>query len=161
MTNLVRMFAVGGTAALVTIGGIAAFGLMQATAEEPAQVVERTIADLFPSPPLDASQFRKYAISFDETVSTEVQSSSTVTKIGFGHKSVVSIVTTPSGTYSSDALLSPHVRYPGIEVKPKLWREGDLSISTFTSESGTGRWTSFSRGSFTYYTYSFTPTTRS
>ncbi len=91
----------------------------------------------------------------------DVKSASTITKISAGHKSIVSIVTTPSGTYSSDALLSPNVRYPGIEVKPKHWRDGGLSISTLTSDSGTGRWTSYSTGSFTYYTYSFTPATPS
>lgn len=37
-----------------------------------------------------------------------------VRKIEAGKTSLVSVVTTPSGVYSSDGLDSPHVRYPGI-----------------------------------------------
>ena len=41
----------------------------------------------------------------------------TVRKIGYGQTSIVNIITTSSGVYSSDALTSPHVLYPGIHVE--------------------------------------------
>ena len=50
-------------------------------------------------------------------MSADVQRTASVTKIEHGRKSNVSIVTTLSGTYSSDAITSPHVLYPGIHVE--------------------------------------------
>ena len=46
------------------------------------------------------------------------QSSVEIKKIGYGEVSYVTVSTTPSGTYSSDSLASPYVRYPGIRVVP-------------------------------------------
>ena len=47
-------------------------------------------------------------------ISEEIESQTTVKKIGYGRTTYVSIMKTPSGTYSSDGLASPHFRYPGI-----------------------------------------------
>jgi hypothetical protein len=52
--------------------------------------------------------------SAEPSVSQEVISTHVVRKIEAGQTSFVSVVTTPSGVYSSDGLDSPHVRYPGI-----------------------------------------------
>lgn len=54
----------------------------------------------------------------EASVSTEVIESVTVRKISGGKTSFVTIATTPSGVYSSDALKSDHVRYPGIHAAP-------------------------------------------
>ena len=52
--------------------------------------------------------------STEPSVSQDVQSSQVIRKIEAGKTSFVEVVTTSSGVYSSDALDSPHVRYPGI-----------------------------------------------
>ena len=59
---------------------------------------------------------RSYQVSFDSSVSSQVLSSGTVRKIEFGRESLVTIVSTSSGTYSTDALASNHVLYPGVSV---------------------------------------------
>lgn len=57
-----------------------------------------------------------YHIDYADWISTEVISTGSVRKIEYGRVTDVNIVTTASGTYSDDALASPHVLYPGIEV---------------------------------------------
>lgn len=74
---------------------------------------------------------RYYHVRQDESVSTTVLGHSRVRKIGYGQSSYVDIVTTPTGTYSSDAMYSPHVRYPGIEVE-RAFRHSLISIWTST-----------------------------
>ncbi len=67
---------------------------------------------------------------------------------------MVSIVTTASGTYSSDALTSPYVRYPGIDVDPDL--RGDQFTAGDVDHDGRaarGTWTSVTSGSITYFSY--------
>lgn len=59
---------------------------------------------------------RDYEIAYQDWVSLDPISTSSVRKIGFGQISEVSIATTDTGTYSSDGMISPHVLYPGIEV---------------------------------------------
>ncbi|HEY9012256.1 MAG TPA: hypothetical protein VIN06_14685 [Devosia sp.] len=58
--------------------------------------------------------FFKPQWSVEPSVSQDVLSTQVVRKIEAGKTSFVSVVTTPSGVYSSDGLDSPHVRYPGI-----------------------------------------------
>jgi hypothetical protein len=67
--------------------------------------------------------------TIDDTVSTEVLKSSTISKIEFGRKSVVTIATTATGVYSSDGMTSPHIRYPGIEKKERPFRAGLAVLS--------------------------------
>lgn len=55
-------------------------------------------------------------IRYDDSVSLEPLSSGRVTKIGYGRQSDVNVVTTSTGTYSTDGLKSAHVQYPGITV---------------------------------------------
>jgi hypothetical protein len=57
-----------------------------------------------------------FAVETEPGVSLEPQSRSVVRKIGYGETRFVSVSTTASGTYSTDALQSPYVRYPGIIV---------------------------------------------
>lgn len=84
--------------------------------------------------------------SVDATVSTEVLESVTVRKIAGGRTSFVTIATTPSGVYSSDALASDNVRYPGFHAQ----RSAATGVMTTL---GTAGWTvlkPMSAGSFSY-----------
>ncbi|RDE10580.1 hypothetical protein [Pelagibacterium lacus] len=115
---------------------------------------------------------RQYEISYSQDVSLEPTQSAAVRKIGFGAVSMVNIATTATGTYSSDGLTSPHIRYPGISVSAVLpeghgkWRPGPgVSIFSleqdytgglsFTAIGDRGVRSCMTRGSFTscYRTY--------
>lgn len=61
----------------------------------------------------------KFDVVFEPNVSQEPLGSSVVRKIAFGKTTFVTVATTASGVYSSDAVGSPHVRYPGIHVTPR------------------------------------------
>jgi len=121
MPDIARMTAFGG----LVVGVLAVVAIvpnaMRTVADEPRAMVSEAIETLFP-PPFDARVFRKYAIEFGPEVSTDVLTRRSVTKIGFGQMTKVAIITTSSGTYSSDGLVSPHVRYPGIAVAPRHQR---------------------------------------
>jgi len=56
--------------------------------------------------------------TFSTVRNRDVVSRAAVTKIGFGKTSTVDILTTPAGSYSSDAVFSPNVRYPGVNIRP-------------------------------------------
>ncbi len=155
MTDYVRMIAWGGAAGAILGAAVFAPAALSAAADEPVRVVAATVEQLFSKDTIDPKVFRRYDITLDDSVSTEVQSVRTVTKIGFGRMSTVSIVTTPTGTYSSDGLLSPHVRYPGIEVSAKRRPVVEL----WSSDRG-GRWLSITNGSFTTIQYVPNPATR-
>lgn len=58
-------------------------------------------------------------ISVADYVDKQVQTVSQVTKIGYGQIHQVNVTTTSTGTYSSDALLSANVQYPGVKLVPK------------------------------------------
>ena len=154
-----RIVAACGAVALAVAGTLATPAFFpQAFANEPQHQLVRTAKDIFPTP-FDPARLKKFNITVADTVSTKPTRTQLVNKIAFGHKSVVEIVTTSTGTYSSDALTSPNVKYPGIDVTPKV-ASNDYSYSSWTTPDGTGSWTSLSSGSFTYYTYQFTPTRR-
>jgi len=74
------------------------------------QAVKQNTLDLFER---DMELF-KPQWSTEPSVSQDVQSNQVIRKIEAGRTSFVQVVTTSSGVYSSDALDSPHVRYPGI-----------------------------------------------
>jgi len=59
---------------------------------------------------------RNYEVNYGDNVSTQILSSRVVRKIEFGKETFVSVVTTPSGVYSTDGLASVNVLYPGISV---------------------------------------------
>jgi len=73
---------------------------------------------------------RDYTISYDQDVSLDPLSQATVTKIGYGRTTEVNIATTASGTYSSDGLTSPYIRYPGIVVEPVPQRGTFVAVRT-------------------------------
>ncbi|MDB5507429.1 MAG: hypothetical protein JWR75_2067 [Devosia sp.] len=58
----------------------------------------------------------RFRVGTEPWVDTDAQAVSVVRKIGYGHTTWVNITTTNTGVYSTDALASPHVQYPGVEV---------------------------------------------
>ena len=117
-----RVVAVSGILAVAVAGTLATPAFFpQAFANEPQHQLVRRAKDIFP-PPFDPSRLKKFDITIADTVSTEPKRTQFVSKIEFGRKSLVEIVTTPTGTYSTDALTSPNVRYPGIDVRNLLGR---------------------------------------
>lgn len=59
---------------------------------------------------------RAYSVDYDASVATDPLSTRQIRKVEGGRVSHVTITTTASGTYSSDAMFSRHVQYPGISV---------------------------------------------
>jgi hypothetical protein len=130
---------------------------MSAVAEEPVKAAAATLDKLFPNL-IDPKLFKRYDITFDDSVSGDVVSTRHVKKIAGGRTVDVTITTTPSGTYSTDGLLSPHVKYPGVDKKLKWWARPH-HYWYYSSRSSGGHWSSFSNGSFTYYSYGFSTRT--
>lgn len=81
--------------------------------EQPLRTLMSTAEELMPEP-FDTAGLVKPDFTVEPGVSTEVLRSSTVRKIGYGRTSFVTIAETATGTYSSDGMTSPNVRYPGI-----------------------------------------------
>jgi hypothetical protein len=149
MADIVRVVAIGGTIGALIAGSLAAPAFLQkAFASEPAKVAS-VFTDILPRQPYDPSGLLKLDVVLGPGVSTDVQRSAIVSKISYGHREYVSIITTPSGTYSSDALTSANVKYPGIDVVPRF--EGNW----FNPFRFGGKWTSSTSGSIT--TLSFVP----
>ena len=114
----IRTVFLSGALAGLVAGAIAAPAFFPAAfAAEPQKHILDTASEIFPKP-FDPKALRKFDIIVDDSVSTKALRTETVSKIGFGQRSMVAIVTTSSGTYSSDAIASPYVRYPGIDVVP-------------------------------------------
>jgi len=136
----------------------------QAFAQEPQHKLVQTAEQLFPAP-ADLRRLKKFNVDIADSVSTKPERTQVISKIGFGERSMVSIVTTATGTYSSDAILSPYVRYPGIDVERKHWWyncgcQNHFSMSTYTSPYGTWTTTRTNSGSFTYVTSQYAPAKR-
>jgi hypothetical protein len=148
MLENIRVVVVG-----TSFGAMAMWGVMfpvqlEAFADEPAAAISSALGRLFPVEKIDPNIFARYDITFDDSVSTDVQRTQTVTKIGYGYASEVSVVTTPSGTYSSDAITSPHVLYPGIDVEILSPLPIDLPPAP-----AQGYWSSYSAGSFIFFVF--------
>lgn len=78
---------------------------------------------------------RDYDVQYDDWVDTTPTARSRVKKIEFGRVSYVDITTTSTGTYSSDALFSDNVQYPGISV-----HEVPQAISAISVLGPGGQW---------------------
>jgi len=147
----VRVLAYGSFFGAMLIWSVVNPAQMSAVAEEPVKAAAATIDGLFPDL-IDPKIFKRYNFTFDDSVSGDVLSTRTVKKIAGGRASEVTITTTQSGTYSTDGLLSPHIQYPGIDKKLKSWARNH---SWYYSSRSTayGHWTTYSNGSFTYFSY--------
>ena len=81
--------------------------------EEPIRTLLKSADEIFPED-IQGSDFFKPTWTIEDYVSTDILSEQVVRKIEFGRTTFVRVVTTASGTYSSDALNSPYIKYPGI-----------------------------------------------
>ena len=99
----------------------------------PARDAEPGASAAFP----DLLRVPDIEMSVAPTVSQDVLTSGTIRKIGYGRIEEVNIVVTSTGTYSSDALGTTHVLYPGIETK----RKGPVTVGDFFLALIDGRWT--------------------
>jgi hypothetical protein len=154
-----RTVAISSALAIAVAGGLVSPALFpQAFANEPQHQLVRAAKDIFP-PPFDPSKLKKFDIELADTVSTEPLRTQYVKKIAFGRPTVVTIITTSSGTYSSDAITSPHVLYPGIDVTTR-GHGPRVHVAFGNSPWGSFSSTTVSAGSFTYYNASFVPTKR-
>ncbi|WP_375449711.1 hypothetical protein [uncultured Devosia sp.] len=61
---------------------------------------------------------RDYDVQYEDWVDTEPTAKSRVKKIEFGRVSYIDITTTATGAYSTDAMFSVNIQYPGITVEP-------------------------------------------
>jgi hypothetical protein len=112
-TKLVTLGIVVGAASGLTIAQFNPGPTLAAVAEKPPFTIGSAL-----STSLAKFDGRYFALGTEPSVSLEATSATTVRKIGYGETSFVNIVTTPTGTYSSDAMFNPHVRYPGVFVEP-------------------------------------------
>lgn len=86
---------------------------------------------------------RYFEVDYAPWVATDPISTSSVKKIEAGRVSYVAVSTTATGTYSTDGLTSPHVLYPGIDVRevadpdrPALAAWRDVKWFRFSSYRG-------------------------
>lgn len=133
----------------MTLGALCAAGL---AAIGPG-LVFTALADEFVPSGVDAASLvkfedRDYVVGYDDWVSTDPLSTARIKKVEAGKVSYVSITTTATGTYSTDAMFSNHVQYPGISVAAA---EPDRNFFSYWTN---GRWSAFrtgTAGSFVYY----------
>jgi hypothetical protein len=116
MSEFVRTVVICGAIGAIAAGGLSFPVFLPAALadEQPMKTILASVDDLFPANTFDPDSLVKFDV--DDSVSTEVIKQQTIKKISFGRVTTVTIVHTPTGTYSSDAVRSRNVRYPGIEV---------------------------------------------
>jgi hypothetical protein len=91
-----------------------------------------------------------FAIAHEDDVSMTPESSTVVRKIGYGQTRFVTIDTTSTGTYSSDGLASPNIRYPGIYKAELQLASLDGTIYGWSGLSGWVRIPLLDAGSISY-----------
>lgn len=82
---------------------------------------------------------RDYEVQYGDEVDTNPLRTVRVKKIEAGRVSWVDIAVTSTGTYSTDALVSEHIQYPGITVSPVRQPEPGNRFSFWDGNS----WTAF------------------
>lgn len=129
----------------MTLGAICATGL---AAIGPGMVFA-AFADEYAPGGVDAASLvkfegRDYTVDYDSWIATDPLSTTRIKKVEAGRVSYVTITTTATGTYSTDAMFSNHVQYPGINVAPDgpsrnvfhYWNNGHWSaFSTSVADS--------------------------
>ena len=115
MPDQMRIITGGALAGLLVAGMLALPSLLPAAIaeDEPMRTLFMSRDELLPQR-VDGRDFVKPDFTVEPWVSTEVLSETTILKIGYGRTTFVTIAETATGTYSTDALNSPHIRYPGI-----------------------------------------------
>ena len=117
IAGLVGAAVIGG---LVAVGGVVLPAILQTTlASEPAVAdVLQPLQHPARGAALDNNLLKVDGTYYDVASTPDVSwtplSSAVVRKIGYGRTTFVTIATTSSGTYSTDGLTSPNIRYPGV-----------------------------------------------
>jgi hypothetical protein len=139
MSDYLRFITGGSIVGLLAAGMLALPSLLPAALadEEPAKSALSSKDELWP-PRFDTSKLVKFDFDIEPSVVTDVVSTQTVRKIGFGKTEFVEVITTPSGTYSTDGLTSSHIRYPGIHKELKRTSPGHIAFW-----SGSTGWVAF------------------
>jgi hypothetical protein len=129
MSDYLRLITSGSILGLLAAGMLALPSLLPSALadEEPAKTLLSSMDELWP-PRFDTDNLVKYDFTIEPSVSTDVVKTRTVRKIGYGRTEFVEIYTTPTGTYSSDGLASPHIRYPGIHKELKRSVIGEIAL---------------------------------
>ncbi len=132
MNEKYRMAFVGALTGFAVSLGLALPNIVPPTMadEQPVKSLYDARAALvdFIAPDAPAPNFVKPNFELEAGVSTEVLSSTVIRKIEAGRTSFVTIATTSTGVYSSDALESPHIRYPGMHQGPLKPAAGRVSL---------------------------------
>lgn len=147
MSDYLRLITGGSIFGLLAAGMLSIPSILPAAIaeEEPAKTMLSAMDELFP-PPIDTSNLVKFDITIEPSVSTDVAKTRTVRKIGFGRTEFVSIVTTSTGTYSTDGVASPYLRYPGIHKELK--RRPVAGIALWSHRDGWAVFKEVDAGSF-------------
>ncbi|WP_284391597.1 hypothetical protein [Devosia yakushimensis] len=118
--------------------------------------VVKAFGDEFAAPGFDPSQLVKfegtnYIVQHEDWVDTTPLATTRVKKIEMGKVSYVDVTTTATGTYSTDAMFSNHIQYPGVSVEAAPWPH-NRNRNRFSYWSN-GGWSSFSSqpGNSWYY----------
>lgn len=124
-----------------------------AKADEPAPDITPLAAEANPFSDLYKIDGKDYRVTAGPGVSLAPLGASSVRKIGYGHVSEVRIVSTASGTYSTDGMASPHVLYPGLTVE-QVVADPAGAAGLMYLQLTRGSWVSLkapSAGSFVYF----------
>ncbi|MDB5539384.1 MAG: hypothetical protein JWQ89_1111 [Devosia sp.] len=81
--------------------------------EEPARTLLSTPNEIWP-PAFDPGKLMKWDYYVQPGVSIEPIRESTVRKIAYGRTTLIRVMETASGVYSTDGMANPHIGYPGI-----------------------------------------------
>ncbi len=126
-----RAYVLGALAGTAAAGGLALIPVLPAAFAQ--SVSDLSAPALIPSPPRGTAidpdtlvrfKDRDYSVTYEDWVDTTPLERVTVRKIAFGKMTTVTVTSTDSATFSSEALFSPHIRYPGVTVTP-VPRAGD------------------------------------
>jgi hypothetical protein len=115
MQRFKRAILTGGLTGLLVAGTLALPSVLPPAVadDEPFRTLLKTGDEIF-AEPVDADTFVKPEWTVEDWVSTEIIEQTVVRKIAYGRTTFVTINKTATGTYSSDGLRSPNIRYPGI-----------------------------------------------
>ncbi len=107
----------------MALGAVCALGI---SAIGPGAVIAVFADEIQPRTGIDPDALvrfegRDYDVQYEDWVDTTPITKSRIKKVEFGRTSYVDITTTATGTYSTDAMFSDHIQYPGIEVNEVPW----------------------------------------
>lgn len=127
-----RQVLLGMTIGALCASAVAAMGpgvVIEAFGDEPTHAID--------SANLVRFEGRDYDVRYEDWVATEPLSHTRIKKIEYGQVSYIDVTTTQTGTYSSDAMFSDHIQYPGVEVAEVPGRAFGGALSVWGRH---GRW---------------------